>query len=129
MGASNQFLSSKEFAERSGLPVSKVTKLLRDGGLKGQKQDRRWIIPASELDRLQGASPPARPTATTTPAPATRPNKSYSVAEFSAMTYLTEFGVLDWLRKGRLKGTQSANGEWRVDAASLDTPQIRNLLR
>jgi excisionase family DNA binding protein len=129
MGASNQFLSSKEFAERSGLPVSKVTKLLRDGGLKGQKQGRRWIIPASELDRLQGASPPARPTATTTPAPAARPNKSYSVAEFSAMTYLTEFGVLDWLRKGRLKGTQSANGEWRVDAASLDTPQIRNLLR
>ncbi len=37
MGASKELLSSKEFAERSGLSVSKVTKLLRDGGLKGQK--------------------------------------------------------------------------------------------
>ncbi len=129
MGASKPFLSSREFAERSGLPVSKVTKLLRDGSLKGQKQGRQWMIPADELDRLPEPSPAASPPPAAQPAPAARPDKSYSVAEFSAMTYLTEFGVLDWLKKGRLKGRQSENGDWRIDAANLDTPHMKHLVR
>ncbi|MDJ0991723.1 MAG: helix-turn-helix domain-containing protein [Desulfobacterales bacterium] len=130
MGASKQFLSSKEFAARSGLPVSKVTKLLRAGGLKGQKKGRQWMIPASELDPLQGTSPPApRTAAAPQPVTAARPGQSYSVAEFSAMTYLTEFGVCDWLRKGRLQGTRSDDGEWRIDAANLEAPHMKNLVR
>ena len=45
------------------------------------------------------------------------------------MTYLTEFGVRDWLKKGLLKGTRSEDGEWYVDAASLENPNIKRLLR
>ncbi|MDJ0720283.1 MAG: helix-turn-helix domain-containing protein [Desulfobacterales bacterium] len=129
MGASKPFLSSREFAEQSGLPVSKVTKLLRDGSLKGQKQGRQWIIPADELDRLAAPLPEAPSPAAAQPTPAARRTRGYSVAEFSAMTYLTESGVLDWLKKGRLKGTQSENGDWRVDAANLDTPHMKHLVR
>ncbi len=133
MGANNQLLTSKEFAERSGLPVSKVTKLLRDGGLKGQKMGRKWMIPATELETLQTTAPPAaRPQAITktTPTAAAAPiGQGYSVAEFSALTYLTEFGVRDWLKKGRLKGTWSEDGEWRIDAANLEAPNMKNLVR
>jgi hypothetical protein len=55
--------------------------------------------------------------------------KTYSVAEFSARTYLTEFGVMDWLKKGRLRGMQDENGQWRVDDANLELPGIKHLLR
>jgi hypothetical protein len=67
---------------------------------------------------------------TTAPArPKTVPNKTYSVAEFSAMTYLTDFGVMDWLKKGRIKGVQDETGEWRIDAANLEIANIKRLLR
>jgi hypothetical protein len=55
--------------------------------------------------------------------------KTYSVAEFSAMTYLTDFGVMDWLKKGRIKGIQDETGEWRIDAANLEITNIKRLLR
>ncbi len=93
------------------------------------------MIPASDLDRLGGSSPPAPRTAAAQPAPAAsaapavRSAQSYSVTEFSAMTYLTEFGVRDWLKKGRLKGTRSDDGEWRIDAANLEAPHMKNLVR
>ncbi len=88
------------------------------------------MIPASELDQPKGTSPPApRTAAAPQPATAAHPGQSYSVAEFSAMTYLTEFGVCDWLRKGRLQGTRSDDGEWRIDAANLEAPHMKNLVR
>ena len=136
MGASKQLLTSKEFADRSGLPVSKITKLLRDGRLRGQKKAGKWMIPESELktakppkpspSEVQPRTPPPPATAA---APAASPDQTYSVAEFSAMTYLTEFGVHDWLRKGRLKGARSADGEWRIDAANIEAPHIKRLVR
>lgn len=46
--------------------------------------------------------------------------KAYSLAEFVKMTYLTENGVKDWLKQGRLSGRQNETGEWMIDAASLD---------
>ena len=38
--------------------------------------------------------------------------KSFSVAEFAGMTYLTENGVRQWLQQGLLKGQQDAKGAW-----------------
>lgn len=64
------------------------------------------------------------------PAPGTRSEeKTYSILEFAAMTYLTEKGVSEWLKTGRIKGVQKANGEWRVLDSNLQVPDISRLLR
>ena len=53
----------------------------------------------------------------------------FSVIEFANMTYLTEFGVMEWLKQGRLSGQQVAGGEWKVAAANLETPDVKRLVR
>ncbi len=53
----------------------------------------------------------------------------YTVAEFVDMTYLTEFGVKEWLKQGRLTGQQAAGGEWTIDAANLELPDVKRLVR
>ena len=55
--------------------------------------------------------------------------KAYSLAEFVNMTYLTENGVKDWLKQGRLSGRQNETGEWMIDAANLDASYVRRLVR
>ena len=55
--------------------------------------------------------------------------KSYSIARFADMTYLTENGVREWLRKGLLKGRQDATGDWQIDASNLEVPNVRRLVR
>jgi excisionase family DNA binding protein len=127
MGANKQFLTTGEYADQSGLSVAKVTKLLRDGGIKGQKVGGKWTIPASELNKT---TPPA----TTQKQPpkaaaATRTGQQYSVDAFSALTYLTANGVRNWLKKGILKGTRDEDGQWRIDAANLEAPHIKRLVR
>ena len=135
MVAGEEFLTSREYADRCGLSVSKVTKLLREGGLKGRKVAGKWMIPVSELDAAASSaasagkpSTPERPTATP-PSDARPATQTFSIAEFSVMTYLTEYGVRDWLKKGILQGTQADDGEWRIDAANLEAPNIKRLVR
>ncbi len=55
--------------------------------------------------------------------------KSFSVAEFADMTYLTENGVMQWLQQGLLKGQQNAKGAWQVDASNLEVPNVKRLVR
>ena len=55
--------------------------------------------------------------------------KTYSVSEFAAMTYLTEKGVSEWLRIGRLQGIRRENGELHVSASNLQVPSISRLVR
>ncbi|MBW2589982.1 MAG: hypothetical protein JRD71_04570 [Deltaproteobacteria bacterium] len=55
--------------------------------------------------------------------------KSFSVAEFSEMTYLTLKGVNGWLKQGKLKGEKDEKGNWLVDATSLQLPFIKKLIR
>jgi hypothetical protein len=45
------------------------------------------------------------------------------------MTYLTEKGVAEWLKIGRLKGVQAESGEWRVRGRNLQVPDIQRLIR
>ena len=59
----------------------------------------------------------------------TRTTKSFSIAEFAGMTYLTEKGVAEWLKIGRLSGSQNDQGAWRIDAANLEAPGIKRLVR
>ena len=55
--------------------------------------------------------------------------KSFSVAQFADMTYLTENGVRQWLQQGLLKGQQNAQGAWQVDASNLEVPNVKRLVR
>jgi hypothetical protein len=131
MGQNEPLLTAKEFASRSGLSVAHVTKMLRDKKLKGHKQSGKWMIPASALKDTGEASAPAKPQKTT-PTKTAKPSsvaQGMSVSEFSAQTYLTEAGVIQWLKKGRLKGTLTPEGDWQVDAASLELPTVKHLLR
>jgi hypothetical protein len=59
----------------------------------------------------------------------TSASKAYSLAEFVNMTYLTENGVKEWLKQGRLSGRQNEAGEWLIDAANLEAPYIKRLVR
>ncbi len=67
---------------------------------------------------------PAKPKRTQT-----RTEKTYSVAEFSEMTYLTLQGVNEWLSQGKLKGKKDNKGNWLVDAASLQLSIMKKLIR
>ena len=55
--------------------------------------------------------------------------QSYSIAEFAGLTYLTEKGVAEWLKLGRLSGSQDAQGAWRIDAANLEASIVKRLVR
>ena len=59
----------------------------------------------------------------------TKSSKSFSVAEFADMTYLTENGVMEWLQRGLLKGQQNAKGAWQVDASNLEVPNVKRFVR
>ncbi|MCB2170859.1 MAG: helix-turn-helix domain-containing protein [Deltaproteobacteria bacterium] len=128
MEPQDTLLTTKEFASRSGMTVAQVTKLLRENKIRGEKQSGRWMIPASALKTGDSPSPPAK-TKAKQPAQTARKSATYSLSEFSAMTYLTEAGVVRWLKEGRLQGHQSPRGEWQIDAASLENPYVKNLLR
>ena len=68
----------------------------------------------------------------TTPEPKKTPaqtKKTFSVAEFSEMTYLTIKGVNGWLKQGKLQGEKDEKGNWLVNAASLQLPFMKRLIR
>jgi predicted site-specific integrase-resolvase len=166
MAQKSDRISAREFSSLSRVSVSRVSRLLRQGKIKGVKESGKWMIPKSQLElkvvrelakgrkpgstRVKSVKVQKDPTAgkkkaaktkkqpeqnlavalPATPAGSqTAAKKSYSVAEFSAMSYLTDFGVKDWLKKGRLKGSKDENGQWQVDGASLELPNIKRLLR
>jgi predicted site-specific integrase-resolvase len=119
-------LTAKEFTIKAGIPASTVTQLLRDGKIKGEKKSGKWIIPESELNSPAIQSDP-KPASSEPDAPTA--SESYSVAEFVRMTYLTEKGVAQWLKSGKLCGEIDDNGQWRVFPANLDDESVKRLLR
>ena len=72
------------------------------------------------------SAPPqkAKPSKTKTSAAKTIP-----LADFVSMTYLTENGVKEWLKQGRLTGLQADSGEWMIEAANLEVPDVKRLIR
>ncbi len=168
MAKKTEQMSTNEFSSLTGIPVTSVAKLLREGKIKGAKRGGKWLISKNQLSvrvvqkmmksqksvqsqkesaesqkvprsnkialvkakkgAFRNAKTSVPPEETSVPK-RTAFKKTYSVSEFSAMTYLTDFGVMKWLKKGRLKGAKDANGDWRVDAANLELPGIKRLLR
>ena len=55
--------------------------------------------------------------------------KTIPLADFVSMTYLTENGVKEWLKQGRLTGLQADSGEWMIEAANLALPDVKRLMR
>lgn len=144
MGKQDKLLSTKDFAALTGQSVAAVTKGLRGGTLKGVKKSGKWMIDRDQagaskkpVARKSAAKAPAprkkTPAAPASPKSAKKPDagsgKAFTVDEFSKMTYLTPFGVRDWIKKGILSARQTGEGDWQVDAANLDTDQIKRLLR
>jgi hypothetical protein len=144
----DQFLTTGAFASRAGIPTASVLKLIREGKIKAEKKSGKWMIAPDQLqaralkDSVQPgkkAAKPARPKSTASkPAPAPKgksakakpgAGKTYSVAEFAALTYLTEFGVIQWLKQGRVSGRQVSGGQWQIDAANLEVPDVKRLVR
>lgn len=107
-------LTTQAFSKLSGLSVSAVTKRLRNGTIQGQKVSGRWRIPKDQLSALQSDATAAG---------------VCSVTDFAARTYLTEAGVKKWLSAGRLTGRRDTQGNWQVDLANLDRPEIGHLVR
>lgn len=137
----NQPLTASEFAKKAGISASKVTQLIRDGKIKAEKKGNKWMIAPDQLKPEIGKKP-SKPLKTETKKKSSAPDpqkktvaaktasgKAFSIGAFSEMTYLTERGILEWLRIGRLKGRQNNAGEWQVDASNLETPDIKRLLR
>jgi len=146
MTKQEQFLTTGEFASKAGITTSSVTKLIRKGKIKAEKKSGKWMISPDQLESqaVQGSNKPSKKTDNPTgkkttvckPAPTPKDNtakakagKMYTVAEFAGMTYLTEFGVKEWLKQGRLTGRQAAGGEWQVEAANLEIPNVKRLVR
>lgn len=146
MAKDAQLLTTSEFAKKAGIPVSKVTKLIRDGKIQAEKKSGKWMIAPGQLKAAEEASKtPTKQTAkkkAAPKAPAEAPiapttkkkntvsaGKSYSIVQFAEMTYLTEKGVMEGLKQGRLTGGQDSKGEWQVDAANLENPNMKHLVR
>ena len=106
---------------------------------KAKKPSKPAAVPppakaAKPVRRTPAPEAPAALVPAPEPVVATRPEnppaeKTYSVSEFAAMTYLTEHGVSEWLRIGRLQGVRQANGELQVSASNLQVPDISRLVR
>ena len=146
MAKDAQLLTSSEFAKKAGMPASKVTKLIRDGKIKAVKKSGKWMLEAGQLKTAQNAvkapqksSAKKKPTAKAAEKPAKTPapksktagssNTFLTIAQFAEKTYLTEKGVMTWLKEGRLTGRRDNQGEWQVDAANLEVPDVKRLLR
>jgi len=123
LNSKDKFITPGQYAQANGLSVGKVTQMLRDGLLPGEKVGGRWRIFA---DPAPGSS---QPPVAAAPSPDPAPSQRFTVPAFSGMTYLTEQGVKTWLKSGRLKGGVNEAGQWYVDAASLELPDVRRLLR
>jgi hypothetical protein len=122
MDKQKKVFSTKEFSSMTGLPVSSITKLLRECKLEGRKVSGKWIIFENQLHSKYIIE-------TQKDDNATQIKKTYSVNEFAEMTYLTAFGVKQWLQKGLLIGRINAEGIWQVDAENLGIPNVKRLVR
>ena len=143
MAKQKQGLSTSEFGSTAGLSTSMVSKLIREGKIKAEKISGKWMISPDQL-KAKAVQKATKGTKTSPKVKTAKPapkkekkakikvagtKKMLSIAEFAGMTYLTEHGVKQWLRQGRLAGQQNDKGEWQIEALNLDVPNVKRLLR
>ena len=115
-------MAKKEQEKPSKKSQTKGTAKSKKVGAKAKKA----AVPAKKS--AAPAKKTAAPKKKATPKSA-KTAQSFSVAEFADMTYLTENGVMQWLQQGLIKGQQNAKGGWQVDAANLEVPNVKRLVR
>ena len=97
---------------------------------KATAKAKKTQAPAKKVTKEPKKAPAkAKKTATEPKKTPAQKKKTFSVVEFSEMTYLTLKGVNEWLKQGKLKGEKDENGSWLVDAANLQLPFIKKLIR
>lgn len=127
-------LTSAEFSKRTGIAVSTITQMLRQGKLRGEKRGGKWAIFESELENqaVAGTQDRRKPSPAS-PGPIfesqTASGKTFDVETFARMTYLTEHGVRRWLKIGRLSGRIETGGKALIDASNLERPDFQHLVR
>lgn len=132
MSGAKDHLSTREFAKKAGVSPSTVSKWLRTNKISGQKKNGKWLISSAELDNVTASrtggtkKAPVRPSSVSKPEP---DSENYTIQEFSAMTYLTEYGVRKWLKEGRLIGASDDSGQPMVSSSNLDQPHLKKLIR
>lgn len=134
MSDNDSTLTSAEFSKKTGIAVSTITQMLRQGRLCGEKRGGKWAIFESELENqaVTGTKDRRKPSPAS-PGPIfeaqAASGKAYDVETFARMTYLTEHGVRQWLRTGRLSGRIETGGKALIDASNLDRPDLQHLVR
>ena len=105
-------------------------KAARSRSVRGKQTPGPEAVPTlPSQEKAAAVSPePESLQAAATPEPVPE-EKTYTIVEFAAMTYLTEKGVAEWLKTGRIKGIQKDGGVWRVLECNLQVPDISRLLR
>ena len=134
MTENGKALTTAEFSHLTGIAVSTITRMLRRDKIRGEKRSGKWAIYESELQNTAVVTQkdPGETSAGVDPAsiaPAAAAPQTYDVDAFVQMTYLTEKGVRQWLKTGRLSGCTGADGKLRVDAANLERPELKHLIR
>ena len=151
MAEKSELLTSSEFSSKTGISKPRVSKLIREGKIKAEKKSGKWMISPEQLNAksVKKTLKPGKPspqkkaaTSKSKKAPskakksttakiesATVAHKSFSIAEFTQMTYLTEKGVAEWLKSGQLAGQQNDKGDWRIDEPNLEKPNVKRLVR
>jgi excisionase family DNA binding protein len=133
MTENETILTTAEYSKKTGIATSTVARMLREGKLRGEKRGGKWAIFASELEkdsvenRQAGAKAPLRPAPTSDNPPSS--SKTYDIETFSRLTYLTENGVRQWLKAGRLTGSVDSGGNMKVDASNLKRGDFKHLVR
>ena len=133
MAENKKTLTTAEFSKMSGISVSTITQMLRRDKIRGEKRSGKWAIFESELQHPTVVAQKKRRKLSASLEPRFKTQadhiNAYDVETFVQMTYLTEKGVRQWLKSGRLSGSTDANGKVRVDAANLDRPELQHLIR
>lgn len=120
------YLTTTEFARQAGISPSTVSKWLRNGKIIGRKSGGKWLIDSNQLPAEPAEQPDQNPAKVEAES---NEDRSYTIEEFSSMTYLTPFGVEKWLKEGRLTGSKDKQGRWHVDSSNLDRPDVKRLVR
>ena len=123
-------MAKKEQKKPSKKPQTKGAVKAKKAGARAKKvaapakKATKVPAPAKKAPAPKAAAPEKK----ATPKPA-KAAKFFSVAEFADMTYLTENGVMQWLKQGLLKGQQDEKGDWQVEASNLEVPNVKRLVR